>query len=230
MAGPQAKDGAAVSELRRNSGQGALKQQNRTGAPRSADATSVADVPGAGPGYTDEILLKAVAAGSAPAFRILSDRYLGFAVALARRMVSNGHDAEEIAQEALVRLWQNAGVWEPRGGQFKTWFYRVVTNLSIDRLRQRTQEQLDESFELTDPARGPHETLHARQARARIDLALEALPPRQKAAIVLCYFQELSNKEAADALEVSVKALEALLVRARTALRSALASEEDALF
>ncbi|MCP5431822.1 MAG: RNA polymerase sigma factor [Alphaproteobacteria bacterium] len=216
--------GPLEASARRESSDIALKERPRALGlvPVSGEAAE-ADGSQEDAALSDEVLLKAVAGGSGRAFRVLSDRYLGFALALARRMVGNGHDAEEIAQEALIRLWQNAGVWEPRGSRFKTWFYRVVTNLSIDRLRQRTPEQLDESFELTDPAQGPHEHLQARQARAGIDAALSALPPRQKAAIMLCYFQELSNREAATSLGVSVKALEALLVRARTALRRTLA-------
>lgn len=172
----------------------------------------------------DARLVRRLAAGEARAFEELVDRRLAAILALARRMLGDAHEAEDVAQEALLRAWKAAPAWREGGAKFSTWLYRVAANLCLDRLRRRR--------EIADPAAGAAEIdpgrlapdgLVAAEAGARIAAAVAALPERQRLAIVLCHFQEMGNIEAAETLEISVEALESLLGRGRRALRAALA-------
>lgn len=167
----------------------------------------------------DESLLLAVGRGDHRAFATLMERHGRFAMTLAMRMTGNAQDAEEVAQEAFLRVWSNAAQWQPGGARFTTWLYRVVVNLCLDRKRRAPMLPLDDVDEPPDTAPGGLEACSAGQARNMVAEALAALPDRQRAAMSLCYFGEVSGQEAAAALDVSLSALEALLVRGRRALR-----------
>lgn len=170
---------------------------------------------------SDEDLMGRVARGEEAAFRRLASRHALPAVGLARRIVGNHADAEEIVQEALLRVWINAPQWRPLA-TFRTWFYRVVVNLCLSRRRRLPHLPLEAAGDPPDPAAD----LGARHERNEVDrlvaAAIAALPDRQRAAIVLTYYEGLSNAEAAAVLETSVSGLEALLVRARRTLRGRL--------
>ncbi len=168
----------------------------------------------------DESLLLAVGCGDHRAFSTLMERHGSFAMTLATRMTGNSQDAEEIAQEAFIRVWVHASRWNPDGGaRFTTWLYRVVMNLCLDRARRAPMAALDDIPEPPDPAPSGLETYSAETARTLVAEAMAQLPGRQRAAIALCYFGEVSCQEAADSLEISLSALESLLVRGRRALR-----------
>lgn len=176
---------------------------------------------------SDDELVSRVASGDEAACRILIDRHFARTLSLARRMLGNQHDAEEVAQEVFLRVWTHAERWEPGRAQFRTWLHRVATNLCLDRLRRRGTEDLNS---IPDPASeepSPHEQLESRQLAQRVDTALQALPARQRAAVTLTHFQGFSNIEAAEILGVTVEAVESLLGRARRQLRVALATERD---
>jgi len=128
-----------------------------------------------------------------------------------------------VAQEVFVRAWRQARVWKPGAGKFDTWMHRVALNLCYDRLRRRREDPTAEPPEQADPARSAEAGLIADAAAERVRAAIQALPERQRDALILCHYQELSNIEAADLLGVSVEAVESLLSRGRRALRSALA-------
>lgn len=139
---------------------------------------------------------------------------------LAIRMTGNGPDAEEVAQEAFLRVWSTAARWDANGGaQFTTWLYRVVMNLCLDGKRHAAMLDLDEVEEPADLGPGGLEFCANRQASNLVAEGLAGLPERQRAAMSLCYFGEVSCQDAADSLEISVSALESLLVRGRRALR-----------
>ena len=173
---------------------------------------------------SDEELMARVAGGDEPAFRLLSRRYLKRALALARRVSGNDADAEEIVQEALLRVWINAPRWLPTAA-FRTWFYRVVVNLCLNRRRRQPFAALDEAGDPADPAPDAAVALERRQTDRMVGAAIAALPERQRAAIVLTYHDGLSNAETADVLDTSVSSVETLLVRAKRALREALAPQ-----
>jgi RNA polymerase sigma-70 factor (ECF subfamily) len=180
---------------------------------------------------SDETLMQKVGAGDEPAYRVLIDRHLGQSLGFATRVTGDRADGEEVMQEAFLRLWKGAANWQPGGARFTTWFYRVVLNLCIDRQRKRRAATvpLDAAGDPADERQGADADIHDRQVGQRIEDALGQLPERQRAAISLCYLQGLSNKEAAEVLEVNVKALESLLTRGRAALKERLEPLKDEL-
>jgi len=147
-------------------------------------------------------------------------------LALASRILGDADEAKDVAQESFLRIWRQAANWRSGEARFDTWLHRVVLNLCHDRLRKRKEHPLedDESGdELVDSAPRPDEQLEASARNEQMAAALAALPDRQREAIVLQYYQELSNIEAAALMNISVDALESLLSRARRNLRSYLA-------
>ena len=166
----------------------------------------------------DHELMEAVAARDAHAFARLVERHLGWALGFAERMLGERHEAEDVVQAAFLRVWQGAAQWQPRA-RFSTWFYRVLHNLCMDRFRARgaLRGPLDES--LPDGEPGGEELASNRERAARVRQALASLPVRQRAALVLCYYEERSQAEAAALLGVSEGALESLLSRGRAALK-----------
>jgi len=175
----------------------------------------------------DELVLR-VASGDEAACRILIDRHFARTLSLARRMLGSQQDAEEVAQEVFLRVWTHAERWQPGGAQFGTWLHRVAANLCLDRLRRvRSTVDIDEMPNLESGEPGPDLQLEQSQLAARVEIALQQLPERQRAAMVLSHYQGLSNTETAEILEVSVDAVESLLSRARRQLRVLLATEKD---
>jgi RNA polymerase sigma-70 factor, ECF subfamily len=170
----------------------------------------------------DDALLAQAGAGDQRAFRILVARHLNRVLSLARRMTGNVAEAEDVAQEAFLRAWQKASAWQAGEARFSTWLYRVVVNLCLDRRRRKTTTPLEAAGDPLDPAPSAELRLVEDQRTRIVAVALAALPDRQRAALVLSYYEELSNAAAAEILGVSVSALESLLVRARKALRAEL--------
>lgn len=169
-----------------------------------------------------------VAAANRVAFAVLARRHLKSSLALARRIIGNGHDAEEIVQDCFLQVWRHAPSWRGDGARFTTWLYRVVVNRSISYGRKRRFAPLDEALEVPSPQPDAYAETAARQMAARADTAIAALPERQRAALSLCYYQGLTCAEAAEVLQVSVSAMESLLVRARRVLRSQLSTPGQA--
>jgi len=170
----------------------------------------------------DEELLTRVGEGDPAAVRALVARKLPRLLALAGRMLGDPAEAEDVAQETFVRAWKQAPIWRPGGAKFDTWLHRVALNLCYDRLRRRRETAYAEPPERADEGPGPDRGLQAADTGRRVGGALQALPDRQREAIVLCHYQELGNIEAAAVMGVSVEALESLLGRGRRALRAAL--------
>ncbi|WP_144151595.1 RNA polymerase sigma factor [Paraburkholderia sp. BCC1885] len=157
------------------------------------------------------------------AVRTLVSRKLPRLLALATRMLGDRMEAEDVAQEAFVRIWKQAPLWKEGEARFDTWIHRVALNLCYDRLRGRREDPVAEPPDQADPQALPDLQLEARVRDERVRIALAALPTRQREALVLNYYQELSNIEAAALMGITVDALESLLVRARRNLRAQLA-------
>jgi RNA polymerase sigma-70 factor (ECF subfamily) len=178
-----------------------------------------------------------LAARDAAALRALIARHGPVLHRVAYRMTGDAAEAEDIVQEALLRLWDNApaiAARHPQGSEAGArlrlggWLQRVVTNLAIDRLRRARRLSGGEVPDEEDDAPLADALIEAGE---RADLAralVMALPERQRAAIVLTYFEELPNAEAAEAMDMNIKAFESLLHRARAGLRHALAAQGEA--
>jgi RNA polymerase sigma-70 factor (ECF subfamily) len=171
----------------------------------------------------DEALLVAYGNGDPAAARALAQRLLPRAYGQALRMLSNPGEAEDIAQEALIRLWKIAPDWRQGEARVTTWLYRVVSNLCTDRLRRGGRGvALDAVPEPEDDRPSVAETLQQQSRRAALADALAALPARQAQAIALRHFEELGNPEIAEIMDISVEAVESLTARGRRALARAL--------
>jgi RNA polymerase sigma-70 factor (ECF subfamily) len=140
-------------------------------------------------------------------------------------MLNDRGEAEDVAQETFLRVWKQAENWQSDGAKFDTWLHRVAINLCYDRLRTRKDYNDENVPEMIDPAQIPEQQLDKSQQGDVICGALAALPNRQREALVLQYYQELSNSEAANLMGVSVNALESLLSRARRNMRALLAEK-----
>jgi RNA polymerase sigma-70 factor (ECF subfamily) len=183
------------------------------------ESTEASDAPVQTGDALDRSLMARIVARDRMAFATIAERHATVALGLAQRIVRNTADAEDVVQESLTRLWIFADRWNPDAARFSSWFYRIVTNQAISRLRRKTNDSIDLIEEPSDAAPGPHAQLAGREIGLAIDKAMSRLPDRQRAAIALCYDQGLSCAEAAEAMDVSVGTMESLLFRARRSLR-----------
>lgn len=175
----------------------------------------------------DDALMLRVGARDGAAFRALIDRHAARPHRIAWRMLGDASEAEDVAQEAMLRLWNAAPQWRGGGPGVGAWLTRVASNLCLDRLRRRGRFSDEEMPERADEAPLADQVIEADQARAGVAAALARLPDRQRAALVLTYYEELPNSAAADLLEMNIKAFESLLLRARKALKALLQEEAD---
>lgn len=173
---------------------------------------------GASDPMTDADLLARAAGGETDAFARLIERHLPRVLALGRRMLGDDAEADDVAQECMLRLWRNAGSIEVPPGGLGAWLYRVASNLSLDRIRARKPQSPDGLEELPEPASQFTALADAERAMA-VDNALQALPDRQRQAVVLCHYEGLSMAEAGEIMQVSAEAIESLLARGRRALK-----------
>ncbi|MDY6922568.1 MAG: RNA polymerase sigma factor [Pseudomonadota bacterium] len=171
----------------------------------------------------DEDLVRRVGQGDPAAVQAMVARKLPRMLALAQRMLGDPVEAEDVAQDAMLRAWRQAPRWVPGKAKFDTWLHRVALNLCYDRLRRRREVPTDVMPDRGDDGPAPDRGLIAADTGAAVNAALARLPDRQREAIVLCHYQELTNIEAAGLMAVSIEALESLLSRGRRALRLALA-------
>ena len=145
-------------------------------------------------------------------------------------MLNNMADAEDVVQEVFLRIWRVSPKWETGKAKFSTWVHRVAMNICLDKLRKPKMADADNAPEPADESATPAKTLEEQQRAEQVQAALADLPERQRAAIVLCYYQDVTNIEAANILEISVDALESLLSRGRRRLKTNLfAMKEDLL-
>lgn len=163
-----------------------------------------------------------VAARDGAAFAQLVDAHAAVPQRVAYRMTGNAAEAEDIAQDALLKLWEHAGKWRSDGPGVAAWLTRVAVNAAIDRLRRRRFASEEAPPDREDEAPTADVALDAARLARAVKACVGALPDNQRAAIVLTYYEDMPNMQAADILGLNVKAFESLLFRARAALRRAM--------
>lgn len=173
---------------------------------------------------TDAGLLEAAAGGSHAAFAEIVTRHFQPVYRLVWRMTGGAADAEDVAQDAFVKLWKNPSQLR-EGAALRGWLMRVAANAVIDGSRRVRPGTLEDAPEVADPQAMPDAPLDRAEAARLVDSRIAALPERQRLALSLVYFEGLSNIEAAAVMEVSVDALESLLARARRSLKESLSAE-----
>lgn len=180
----------------------------------------------------DEVLLARYAAGDPAAARVLTARLVPRALGYAARLLGDGAEAEDVTQEAMLRLWRAAPGWRAGEAQVSTWLYRVVTNLCTDRMRARKRRPaaaLDDAPEVTDGGTGAEAGMIEADRMAALQAALDALPDRQRQAVVLRHIEGLGNPEIAAVMDIGVEAVESLTARGKRALAAILAGRREEL-
>ena len=177
----------------------------------------------------DAALLAAYAKGMPEAARILTERLTPKLYAQAYHRLQNAADAEDIAQEAMLRLWKIAPDWQSGRAKLSTWLYQVVANLCKDRCRKPQMTGLEQAPEPIDPSLAVESHLQDERRASALYKALYQVPQRQAQALRMRHLDELSNPEIAAILAVSIKAVESLLARGRRQLKTCLEAEISAL-
>lgn len=178
----------------------------------------------------DAALLVAYANGDPDAAAILTRRLLPNVLGQATRMLSDRSEAEDVAQEAMIRLWKIAPDWRQDEAKVSTWLYRVVANLCTDRLRKRRGNVgLDEIAEADSGKPSAAHQLQSQHRLAALSSALSQLPERQAQAVSLRHLEGLSNPEIAEIMDITVTAVENLTARGKRALAALLADQRTAL-
>lgn len=167
----------------------------------------------------DARLLERIREGDHPAFAELVRRHSGRFYAIAYRFLSQRADAEDIVQEAFLKLWERPEMWQPdKQAKFTTWFTRIVMNLCLDKRKRKAPLPLAEDFDVAAMEMPQDDALVERQMQLQLEQEIRSLPDRQQAALNLCFYEGMSNQEAADAMGVHLKALQSLLMRAKATL------------
>ncbi len=178
---------------------------------------------------TDAVLLVRFAGGDQSAARELTERLTPQVMRQAWRILGDQFEAEDVAQEAMLRLWRAAEDWRTGEARVTTWLYRVTRNLCIDRIRRRRPSADMEAIpDPEDPGMAEVDRLVADEESRALAEEIGKLPERQRMALVLRHFEDLSNPEIADRLETSVEAVESLLARARRHLAKVMTMRSEA--
>jgi RNA polymerase sigma-70 factor (ECF subfamily) len=168
---------------------------------------------------SDEELMARVASGDQPAFRRLMALHMGRAIRVAETVVRHAGEADDIAQEAFIRIWRSAGSFDPGRARFTTWMHRIVVNLAIDRRRRAGGEAVEITDDIPLDEVGALDALIAAEQQRALQVALTQLPERQRVAIALFHFEGISGRASAEALNLSESAFDSLLTRARNTLK-----------
>ncbi len=168
----------------------------------------------------DEFLIKLIQEGRHDAFAEIVNRHSKRFYNIAYRFIFKKDDAEDIVQEAFIKLWEKRLNWNPnKEAKFTTWFYKVVVNLCIDHNRKKNPEPLSEEMILADKQQGHEAVMEEKQKQLMLERFIRELPERQQLALNLCFYEGISNQEAAEIIGVNLKALQSLIMRAKMTLK-----------
>lgn len=166
-----------------------------------------------------------VRSGDEAAFRSIFERHAPRLVAFADRFFHNRALAEEAAQEAFLRVWRARGQYRPEA-KFTTWLYTIATRVCLKQLRKaRSRVAVAEEVESLPGGQDPHQAAMAKRQLERLQVALDRLPPKTRAALWLVRLSGLSYQEAAEVLGMSLPAIKSALFRATEAARQAMEQE-----
>ena len=176
------------------------------------------------PKKDDEELLAIIQDGSQQAFSVLVQRHTERFYRLAYRYLQSKEAAEDVVQDAFVKLWEDPGRWQAeRNNKFTTWFYRVVVNLCLDWQKKKKPLELgDQEVSVADDRETPDIAILQAEKQNILEKEIAALPERQRTALNLCFDEGLSNQEAAEVMGLKLKALQSLVMRAKTTLKERL--------
>jgi RNA polymerase sigma-70 factor (ECF subfamily) len=174
----------------------------------------------------DSELLDKLAAGDEAAFRMLVERHIDRAYAIALRIVGNAADAEDVVQDTMLKIWSHRGRWQHGRAKFSTWLYRVISNRCIDLRRKPRNENVETVPEVADSQPGAVEIIERNELNGMLELAMQRLPEQQRIAVIFSYHENMSNGEIAHVMDTTVAAVESLLKRGRQQLRQLLRKHE----
>jgi len=175
------------------------------------------------PEKDDHELLALIQDGNGQAFATLVERHTERFYRLAYRYLQSKAAAEDVVQDAFLKLWENPAIWQPeRNSKFTTWFYRIVVNLCLDQRKKKKPEVLDNDVIVADDRATADELMMREQEQKMVEKEIAALPERQRTALNLCFDEGLTNQEAAEVMGVNLKALQSLIMRAKTTLKERL--------
>jgi len=174
----------------------------------------------------DSELLDKLAIGDEGAFRMLVERHIDRAYAIALRIVGNAADAEDVVQDTMLKIWSHRGRWQHGRAKFSTWLYRVISNRCIDLRRKPRNENVETVPEVADGQPGAIEIIERNELNGMLELAMQRLPEQQRVAVIFSYHENMSNGEIAQVMDTTVAAVESLLKRGRQQLRQLLRKHE----
>ena len=179
----------------------------------------------------DDALLVLYANGDPSAARVLTGRLAPKVHSHAWRLLGDQAEAEDVTQEALLRLWRIAPEWRTGEAKVTTWLYRVTANLATDRIRRRRGRNvdLDAIPEPEDEQPGAADRMQDTARAEALHAALETLPDRQKQAVVLRHIEGLANPDIAEIMSIGVEAVESLVARGKRGLSAVLMGKRDEL-
>ena len=180
----------------------------------------------------DAELMLRVREGDEVSFGLLLDRHRGPVIHFLYRMVQNQAVSEELAQEVFLRVYRSRATYEPTA-KFTTWLFRIATHLGLnwirDRRNERSQESLDQEIaegatrQVADRGRTVEQEMVYKARLAEVRQAIDLLPAKQRAAVLMHKYEEMEYTQIANALSCSESAVKSLLFRAYETLRSRLA-------
>ena len=175
---------------------------------------------------SDELLVQATGRGDLQSFERIVTRHQTWAWKIAYRFIGNEEDASDIVQDAFLRLLDASGRYRPTA-KFKTFFYQIISRLCLDRAKKKQPLFLETIPDTPDPRPSVTDAMMRQEAAIAVRSALDTLPPNQRLAIVLRYYENLNYEEIASALETTTKAVERLLARGREHLKGILEKKDD---
>lgn len=168
---------------------------------------------------TDHELISKIQEGNHLAFSALVERHSEMFYRLAYRYLLDQQQAEDVVQDAFIKLWTHPQLWDKhRQNNFTTWFCRIIINRCLD--CKKAKQCLPIGEEVEDESPDQEQKLIYQEAQRWVEEEINRLPERQRTAIILCFFEDLSNQEAAEIMGVTLKALQSLIMRAKTSLKN----------